>query len=154
MTDDFVFKLMDRAQTGILKYAESVSKEARTVIPQGFNNHLYWNLGHILAVSDRVVYGLSGREPVLPSAYATFFAPGTRPSDWQGEPPAWDELIEEMRRLPQRFRESFAGKQGEALASLDNFAKAETLGDLLMLNVTHMNQHMGVMNALARISRS
>ncbi|CAM3465836.1 MULTISPECIES: DinB family protein [Saccharibacillus] len=154
MTDEFVFKLMDRAQAGILKYAESASEESRSTIPEGFSNNLHWNLGHILAVSDRVVNGLSGREPVLPAAYATYFAPGTRPSEWQGEPPAWDELIEQLRTLPQRFRDSYAGKQGEPLANTDNFAKAETLGDLLLLNVSHMNQHLGIMNALTRVTRN
>lgn len=154
MSEDFVFKMMDRAQMNILKYAENVSEEAKMTIPEGFNNNLHWNLGHILAVSDRVVYGLSGREPVLPAAYKTYFAPGTRPSEWQGEPPAWDELIEELRQLPQRFRDSFAGKQNEPLADTNNFAKAETLGDLLMLNVSHMNQHAGFMNALARLNQA
>ncbi|NGZ74739.1 DinB family protein [Saccharibacillus alkalitolerans] len=153
MTDVYVFKLMDRVQGVILKYAENVSEEARTVVPEGFNNNLHWQLGHIITVSDRVVNGLSGRQPLLPAAYTTFFAPGTKPADWQGEPPAWEELIEAIRELPQRFRDAYADKLDEPLANTDNFAKAETLGDLVMLNVGHMNQHAGMINAMTRVVR-
>ncbi|GGO01642.1 DinB family protein [Saccharibacillus kuerlensis] len=153
MTEAFVFKLMDRAQASILKYLEDVPEEARKTIPEGFNNNLHWQLGHILAISDRVVNTFSGRELVFPETYAVYFAARTKPAEWQGEPPAWDELIGELEQLPARFREAYADKLDEPLANLDNFAKAETLGDLLTLNVAHMNQHMGIINALTRITR-
>ncbi|OWA37581.1 hypothetical protein B9G55_05890 [Saccharibacillus sp. O16] len=154
MTEAFSFKMTDRAQAQVLKYLEGVPEEARQVIPAGFSNHLHWQLGHILAVADRVVNGLSGRQPVLSAAYATYFAPGTRPADWTGEPPAWEELIQGLNQLPQRFREAYADKLDEELPNKDNFAKAETLGDLVALNAGHMQHHAGFINALARIVRS
>lgn len=154
MTDAFAFKTTERAQAQILKYLESVPEDARTIVPPGFSNNLHWQLGHILTVSDRVVNGLSGRQPVLPEAYATYFAPGTKPADWQGEPPAWEELIESLRGLPQRFRDAYDGKLDEELANKENFAKADTLGDLVALNAGHMQHHGGFINALARVVRS
>lgn len=154
MTDAFVFKMTDRAQAQILKYLEGVPEDARTFVPEGFANHLHWQLGHIVAVADRVVNGLSGRQPVLPSAYATYFAPGTKPAEWEGEPPAWDELIARLQELPQQFREAYAGKLDEKLANQENFAKAETLGDLVALNAGHMQHHSGFINALARTVRA
>ncbi|MDO3412295.1 DinB family protein [Saccharibacillus sp. CPCC 101409] len=153
MTNAFVFKLMDRAVNALLKILEDVPENARGIVPDRFNNNLHWQVGHIVTVADRVVNGLSGRTPVFPQEYPAFFAPGTKPADWQGEAPAWDELVAELRGLPDRFRADFGDKPDEPLANPDNFAKAETLGDLLMLNVSHMNNHLGMVNAMARIAR-
>ncbi|WP_037288118.1 DinB family protein [Saccharibacillus sacchari] len=154
MTDAFAFKMTDRAQAQILKYVEGISEEARTVVPAGFSNHLHWQLGHIVAVADRVVNGLSGRRSVLPAAYATYFAPGTKPAEWEGEPPAWEELLIRLEELPQQFRDAYAGKLDEKLTNRENFAKAETLGDLVTLNAGHMQHHSGFINALARAVRA
>lgn len=154
MTDAFAFKMTDRAQAQIFKYLEGVSEDARTIVPAGFSNHLHWQLGHIIAVADRVVNGLSGRQPVLPSAYATYFAPGTKPAEWSGEPPAWEELVTRLQELPQQLRDAYAGKLDEKLPNPDNFAKAETLGDLVTLNAGHMQHHAGFINALARAVRA
>ncbi|MCQ4085413.1 DinB family protein [Saccharibacillus sp. JS10] len=154
MTEAFVFKMTDRAGAQALKYLEGVSEEARTQMPAGYSNNLHWQLGHILTVADRVVNGLSGRQPVYPDTYTTFFGPGTKPADWQGEPPAWDELVANLQSLPQRFREEYEGKFDEGLANKENFAKAETLGDLLWLNAGHMQHHGGFINALARTVRN
>ncbi len=154
MTEAFAFKMTDRAQAQVLKYLEGVPDEARQVIPPGFSNNLHWQLGHILAVADRVVNGLSGRQPVLPAAYAAYFAPGTKPAEWEGEPPAWDELVAELQKLPQRFREAYDGCLDEELANKENFAKAVTLGDLVALNAGHMQHHAGFINALARVVRA
>lgn len=154
MADAFAFKMTDRAQAQILKYLEGISEETRTIVPEGFSNHLHWQLGHVITVADRVVNGLSGRRPVLPEAYAAYFAPGSKPAEWDGEPPAWEELMTRLQELPQQFRDAYAGKLDEKLANQENFAKAQTLGDLVTLNAGHMQHHSGFINALARTVRT
>jgi len=63
----------------ILKIVEPLSMEQLNVIPKGFNNNLIWNLGHVLATQQLLVYGLSGLPTKMDAEIIDRYRKGTKP---------------------------------------------------------------------------
>src|SRR4029078_9794687 len=110
MREAFVFDLVDKHRGRLLQLIEGCCVEHRNVVPTGFNNSIHWQIGHILTVTDRVIFGFSGQTMTIPSTYVGLFGNGTKPADWQAEPPAWDDLVAQLTEQPARIREIMADK--------------------------------------------
>lgn len=151
MSDLFLFNTLSRTRRNILKQLEALPAEKRSVVPPGFNNNIHWQLGHIVTLAERILYGFSGKEGQLSANYPLFFASGTRPSEWIGEPPAWDEIMQVFQTQQSTFIEAFAENLDEPVKNRDNFAKAETIRHLLELNVSHESSHAGMITAMIRV---
>ncbi|MED5016068.1 DinB family protein [Paenibacillus chibensis] len=151
MRDSYVFWLMLRTRNNIIQKVSQLPAEKRNVIPEGFNNSLHWQLGHLLTVTNMIAFQFAGKESVIPESYKTFFGSGTKPSDWTQEPPAWDALIEELTSQCKVIEDTFAGKLEDPLAVKENFAKAETVGEALLINISHESSHAGMINAMLKV---
>ncbi len=151
MSNTFIFDWLARNRQNMLKHLDRIPTEQLTVIPEDFNNNIYWQFGHIVMVADSILYGLSGQTCKLPQTYATFFAPNTRPSDWHGEPPAWEDVLSVFNSQIDELRVAFQGKLNDPVAVADNFAGAKTVHDLLELNLSHEASHAGMINAMTRL---
>ncbi|MEC0372411.1 DinB family protein [Paenibacillus chibensis] len=151
MRDSYVFWLMLRTRNNIIQKVSQLPAEKRNLIPEGFNNSLHWQLGHLLTVTNMIAFQFAGKESVIPESYKAFFGSGTKPSDWTQEPPAWDALIEELTSQCKVIEDTFAGKLEEPLAVKENFAKAETVGEALLINISHESSHAGMINAMLKV---
>lgn len=151
MSDLFIFGLFERTRKSILGYTAELTPEQRSLVPNGFNNNIHWQLGHVIVIADAIVLGFAGHTSQIPAEYRTFFGPGTKPADWTTEAPAWEELLDVFAKQTQSLRETFAGQTNEPVANKENFAKAETVGNLLELNTMHESSHSGMINAMSRL---
>jgi uncharacterized damage-inducible protein DinB len=123
--------------------------DKRNVVPAGFNNSIHWQLGHIVTVTEEIVFEKSGEERTLPAAYTTFFGYGTKQSEWTGEPPSWDEILSQLKDQFTQIRSSFAGKL-DAKAKANPF-KGETVEELLLFNFFHESIHIGNIMAMLKL---
>lgn len=149
MREEFIWFMFERNRTRLLKLAESCPADKRTVIPAGFRNHVLWHLGHILTLTDSMVYGISGKSPKLPETYKGFFGNGTKPEDWTGAEPSWETVVEKLEEQLGQIRGDFAGKLSEPVN--ESFTKAETADELLMFTMNHETNHFGNVNAMIKI---
>ncbi|MWV46808.1 DinB family protein [Paenibacillus sp. HJL G12] len=151
MRDGYIFGLMLRTRSNIIQKVEKLPEEKRNVIPEGFNNSIHWQIGHLLTVTNLIAFQFAGKESVIPESYKTFFGNGTKPSDWTEEPPAWDALIEELTQQCKLIEDTFSGKLQEPLTMKENFAKAETVDEALFVNINHENSHLGMISAMLKV---
>ncbi|MDO7907505.1 DinB family protein [Paenibacillus sp. JX-17] len=151
MSDQFNIALMGKSRQSMLKAAESLTEEQRTMVPAGFNNSIHWQLGHVVAVAESILYGFGGQPSELPKEYAAFFGPGTKPADWTGQPPAWEDVVSRLQQQVVHARETFGSRMDSAVAVKENFAKAETIQNLFELVAYHDGSHEGMVKAMARI---
>lgn len=67
-----VRKFMDRT-------IKTLNIDELNTIPTGFNNNIVWNLGHLLAIQQQIIYGASGLPLKLETTYLDLFKPSTKP---------------------------------------------------------------------------
>lgn len=80
------------------KFLQHNSLEQLNKIPVGFNNNLIWNIGHMIVVQQRLVYGLSGLPMNISDELFYKYKPGTKPEI--DEPAETVELFKELLIAP------------------------------------------------------
>ncbi|WP_332692472.1 DinB family protein [Halalkalibacter lacteus] len=82
------------ARFAITSSLQAVTVNQLDTIPEGFNNSIRWNAGHVLVIAESILSHLEHYEKTLPPHYKEFFHKGTSPADWKSEPPAISEIVE------------------------------------------------------------
>lgn len=86
--------MLRKIRTATLKVIESLSPEQLNFIPEGFNNNIVWNLGHLVASQQGVCYLRAGLTPAVHTDFIERYKPGTKP-----EAIATIEEIENIKAL-------------------------------------------------------
>ena len=74
---ELIIKQFERARQSLSKTLEGVTDESVKIIPQGFNNNILWQLGHILTTGELFLF--KGQRNI-PANYRELFGPGSRPA--------------------------------------------------------------------------
>lgn len=153
MTDALAtLDIVRQTRQSLLAVVESVPEAGRTRIPDRFNNHILWNLGHIVVTERMLVYGLSGLPLGVPDEWVAAFRKGTTPVDGEAAVP-YDTLRDAALSLPDQtemdlragrfetYRE-YRTTPGVVLASAEG---------AIRFNLYHDGLHLGVILALRKL---
>lgn len=133
---------------------EGLSADQLHAMPDGFDNNIAWNLGHIMVVQQRILYGSSGLPLSVSQETVPMYLPNTSPADWQTEPDAKALVAELMPQQEQLEADFAAGRFSENEFSPFETRSGLTLGDLdaaLTFNIYHESQHYGFILALINL---
>ena len=75
-----VFNVWETNRKLYLALLNDFSVEQLNKTPNGFNNNLIWNIGHIIAVQQALTYKSSGLEGHITNNFFNNYKPGTKPS--------------------------------------------------------------------------
>ncbi len=130
---------------------KGLSAKQLHAMPEGFDNNIAWNLGHILIVQQRLLYGrcslpLSVSEEMIP-----LYLPGTSPTDWQTQPDA-QELAEMLMPQQEQLEKDYAaGRFTERPFERYTTSTGVDISDIdgaLIFNTYHEGLHHGAIQAL------
>ncbi|WP_339233953.1 DinB family protein [Paenibacillus sp. FSL R5-0517] len=102
-----------RRQT--VDYVRDIVDSASEIIPTGLKNNIKWNLGHMYVIHEKFAFQLSGEETKYPAHFSKLFDPGTKPSDWNIEPPTMAQLIDLLTEQIERVETILSGKLKEEI---------------------------------------
>ena len=88
------FTIVRNSRRLLLAFLEKHSLEELNKIPEGFNNNIIWNIGHIVVTQQRIIYSLSGLPMHISEEMANMYMKGTRP-----ERDVTADEVEEMKKL-------------------------------------------------------
>jgi hypothetical protein len=54
------FEISKITRNNILKAVQNLSDEQLIKIPQGYNNNILWNMGHVVGSGQKLTYGMAG----------------------------------------------------------------------------------------------
>ncbi|WP_261381086.1 DinB family protein [Mucilaginibacter pallidiroseus] len=72
--------IMRQPRLKILETLEIFSLEQLNKIPEGFNNNIIWNLGHLIAAQQGVCYKRAGLDTWVEDSFFQAYKPDSRPN--------------------------------------------------------------------------
>lgn len=131
-----------------IEFAERVEEDKLDVIPEGFNNSIRWNLGHLLAVWDHGIFPKLGGSWRIPTHYHSMFPKGTSPRDWRAAPPTLMDIIRELRMQEEQITYELPSHLDYPLA--EPFLDMSTMSEMLAFLLSEEQHHQKVMRAIAK----
>lgn len=75
-----IFKAWKTSRKLYLEYFKKYTLEQLNIIPNGLNNNLIWNIGHIIVAQQALIYKGSGLNGHIPVELYGLYKPGTKPT--------------------------------------------------------------------------
>ncbi|WP_339255506.1 DinB family protein [Paenibacillus sp. FSL R5-0713] len=112
---NFVADQLGFVRRQAVDYVRDIVDSASEIIPTGLKNNIKWNLGHMYVIHEKFAFQLSGEETKYPAHFSKLFDPGTKPSDWNIEPPTMAQLIDLLTEQIERVETILSGKLKEEI---------------------------------------
>ncbi len=143
--------IIKQTRANIIKLTDSYDIEMLNKIPEGFNNNLIWNLGHVIATQQLLCYALSGNKTIIHSDLITAFRKGTKPEGNVGKG-QYDMLKELAFSTLDRLDEDYqAGLFEEFKEYPTSYGiSLNSIEEAIQFNTIHEGMHFGYCLALRR----
>jgi len=144
--------LIKYGRQGFLKLIEGLSPEQLNKVPEGFNNNLIWNLGHLIATQQQICYKKSGQKPGIDENILETYSQGTKPNaPLSAEAIQWLK-DEALTTLDQLEKDLAAGtfKDYPEYTITKNDIPMRSIDDALDFLAFHESMHWGYAQALKR----
>lgn len=112
---DYLIKQLRFVRGNTIKQITGIDEKETHTVPQGFNNNILWNLGHILLVHEKFSFALTNEKMELPKDFAEWFAPGTKPGNWGMQISSLDEIILLLSKQIDRVEQTLEHRLEEYL---------------------------------------
>ena len=140
------FKILQKSREKLEKMCVDLPHETLNRIPEGFNNNLIWNLGHIVAVQQLIIYGLSKLPYVVDDFIIDNFRNKTRPErafTTEEIGLVFSALTSSILQLEKDYKDNkFVNPTPFISKTLE--ASFEGIDGLIQFNLYHEGIHTGV----------
>ncbi|MFX3673007.1 MAG: DinB family protein [Paenisporosarcina sp.] len=136
---------------------QSIKAEQWDIQPEGFNNTIRWNVGHIFVSMESFVHRVLPDYEQIHPEWVPFFKGGTKPADWTVEPPTNEELLAALAEQPARIREVLTGKLNQPLSEtmkIGAIHEMPTVEAVIQFAIWHEGVHAGIISALNTITKN
>jgi hypothetical protein len=134
-----------------LKFLAGLPEEVARTRPQGFSNHLHWQLGHLLYTQGITLFTWCGTPTPFPG-YGDYFGLGTGPGDYDSLAPDWDSLQTQARRHLKSLPAAVADRLDRPLLKPQKLMNVTmtTAGETLPFLIAHEGEHIGHLKRLRK----
>ncbi|MFD2246237.1 DinB family protein [Pontibacter ruber] len=147
-----VFKAWATSRKLYLNFFDNYSLEQLNKIPDGFNNNLIWNIGHIIVAQQALIYKGSNLPMYISDNLVNLYQPGTKPTG-----PTSQTQVNELKELlisliattKSDFQKGIFNTYTERTTAT-GFHLA-SLSDAFEFNNYHEGLHLGYMMGLSRL---
>ena len=146
------FEYLRVTRNNVLKLIENLDLAQLNKIPEGFNNNLAWNLGHIVATQQLLCYGLSSLPMELENDFISSYRKGSKPEGDISQADL-DFMKNQMIVLADKVEDDYANgifKDYKEYATSFN-ATLSSIEDAILFNNMHETMHLGFMIALKKM---
>ncbi|MGG8496308.1 DinB family protein [Tenacibaculum sp. TC6] len=146
------FEVLKKSRELVLKLIDGLTIEQLHTIPQGFNNHIAWNVAHLVVTQQLLHYKLSGLQCLVPDDLIDGYRKGTKPSEAFTEED-FEEIKELLLGLPDTLKEDYeAGifKEYTEYETSTGFI-ISSFENALTFNNLHEGMHLGIIMAMKKL---
>lgn len=149
------FEIQHQTRQNLLNLINTHSVEEMNLIPEGFNNNLVWNLGHVIVTQQLLVYQMAGLKVHVTEALINQFRKGSKPEKVyeENEIEALKKLlIDLIDQTKSDFEIGIFQKYDPYTTSYGmTLSSAE---EAIAFNNVHESMHLGVVMQLSRLVSS
>jgi len=134
------------------RFLTETPREDLFVIPDGFNNNLFWNIAHVVVTQQILVYGKSGKDFLISNKLVEKYKKGTVPTEASVSEDEIKEIEELLLSVPKQTEEDYANGAFTSYESYTTTPKVtlDSVEDAITFNVFHEGIHLGSIFALRR----
>lgn len=149
------FEWMKMLRGLTLAAIQDLSPEQLRAVPQGFNNNVLWNVGHLLYEQCQVFYSLTQQPfpfpPGCAEQYKALFDNGTAPKTWVHLPDTPEILARFAAITDTIIADAASGKfDGFRTFELSPGVSIDTVSEAAAFHCVHEGMHLGAINALKK----
>lgn len=123
-------------------------------MPLGWNNNARWHAGHLITTPRLLTLGLMKEDLGMPAEYRTWFAKGSSPAVWPGQPvPSYDDLLAQLRTTADEVFDKLEGRMEAPFAAPYTTSVGVVLTnprEALTFSLGHDGIHLGMLLSLRR----
>ncbi|MFJ7825844.1 DinB family protein [Psychrobacillus sp. NPDC096623] len=130
-----------------------VKETSWDIQPPGFNNTIRWNVGHVYVNAEVFTQKAIPPYEIVHPEWVPLFVPGTKPSDWNLEPPTSEELVSALKKQTERIITALDNNLSNTLIesmAIGNLHEMKTVEALVQFMIWHEGVHAGIIHALNR----
>jgi hypothetical protein len=148
----FIFEVFPNTRAALAKIIENYSLEDLNKIPEGFNNNIIWNIGHVIVTEQLLVYKLSGLQPMVSDVLINKYRKDSKPEGDVSQAEV-DEikalLFSTIERTKKDYaNNAFSGYNEYTVSTTGNTLK--NVDDALNFVLFHEGMHIGYILALKK----
>ena len=143
-------KLFKYSRTSTLILLPKLEEEIWDIQPDNFPNTIRWNAGHMYVEVEKFMHDAANDYEITLPRWVELFADGTRPSEWEGDIPTKQEIIDALEEQKNRLDTFFKGRldqQADDVRDLHGTLLDTPDAALQFLNF-HEGLHLGVLKSL------
>lgn len=143
-------KLFKYSRTSTLILLPKLDEKLWDIQPENWPNTIRWHAGHVYAEAERFMHDADNSYEVTRPRWMDLFLDGTRPSEWEGEVPSKEEIIEALREQEERIETFFDGKYANAADDVRDLhgTLLDTVDAALQFITWHEGMHLGAVKGL------
>ncbi|MED4225413.1 DinB family protein [Neobacillus cucumis] len=153
-----IFKQLRFVRENTINCVTEINDEASLFIPEGFNNNIKWNLGHIYVVQEKFAYFFIKEKMIMPNNFSELFTTGTSPINWGNQVlPTISELIQFLKNRIDRIEQVLEFRLKEVIEKPFTTSTGLTLStveELLSFCLYHEGMHFATIKSYQRIIQS
>ncbi|MGG4341196.1 DinB family protein [Paenibacillus lautus] len=147
----YLFEHLEFVRTQTLNLVRNAPDDIAEMIPSGMNNHVKWNVGHVLFTMERFAFGVNGETINLPEHYTELFRTGSKPREMSAPWPSMAELIELLEGQVQRIEDRYTTHLHDTVSSPYTTSKGLKLTrveEFLSFCLYHEGMHFDKMKSI------
>ena len=139
------FKTFRTTRFHMLRELEGLSQDDLLAIPEGRDDNVLWNVGHLLCSLARLTYVRSGFALPIPEHYLALFGKNTTARDWTDTPDA-DEVFGHFHALPGQIEADYASGRFSRYEPLELAPghTVESVEEAIAFHCFHEGLHIGM----------
>lgn len=141
-----------KVRATILETIKDYSIDQVNKIPDGFNNNIIWNLGHMIASQQGVTYKRAGLEATIPEDFFNTFKSGSKPERYFSQE-EYDEVKEMLFTTLDKLGEDYAtGIFGNYSSMVTRYnVELNSVDEALAFLPFHDGLHIGYIMSLRKL---
>ncbi len=146
------FKTADFNRTSFLKLLEKLTPEQLCFVPKGFNNHILWNIAHVLITEQMLSYGLSGLDLTVDKKFIKRYGKGSTPK----KSVTLEEIEAIKTQLIPAIKQTKKDYEKGLFKTFTTYPTStgitlQNIDDALQFNVLHEGIHLGIILAIKKL---